>query len=83
MLAQQFFQLACQMAGTVFCVADNGIGHDLSQEVSGPLTVGCRSLADGGVGGRAEGDVQQDPALLVRVVGGENVDRQYGIEPVA
>ena len=71
------------MAGTLFSVPDNGIGHGLAQEVSGSLTMGWRSLADGGVGGGAEGDVQQDPALLVRVVGGENVDGQYGIEPVA
>ncbi|WP_455354753.1 hypothetical protein [Streptomyces sp. SYSU K217416] len=68
------------MAGALFLVAGNGVGHALAQEVPWPLTMGCRNLADGSAGGAAESEVHQDTALSVRVVGSQDIDGQHSIE---
>lgn len=82
-LGQKPFQLGRQMAGALLFVSGNGISHGLAQEVSGPLATGCGSLADGGAGGVAEGEIQQDIALPVRVMGGKDIDGQHSIESLA
>ncbi|MFH8681268.1 hypothetical protein [Streptomyces lydicus] len=80
---EQHFQLSRQMAGAFFVVASNGISHGLTHEVPGALAADFCGLSDGGTNGVAESEVQQDTALSVRVVAGQDIDGEHIVEPAA
>ncbi|MCZ0985995.1 hypothetical protein BEK98_03950 [Streptomyces diastatochromogenes] len=82
MLHQQLFQSGRQVVGLLLLVLGDGSGHGVTDEVPGALSADGRSLSDGRTGGLAESEVQQDAALLVRVVAGEDIDGQHLVEPV-
>ncbi len=73
-LDQKPFQMGCQAASSILLVPGDGNSHGLTQEVPGSLTAGSRSPTDDGASLVAEGEVHQDAALLVRVVGGDRAD---------
>jgi hypothetical protein len=79
-LGQQPFESGHQLADALFFVLGDSVEHGLPQEVPGPSPAGFRSLADGGAGGVTESEVQQDTALSVWVMGGQDVDGQYTVE---
>jgi hypothetical protein len=74
-VGEQSLEPDLQALGAFPIVPGKGRCHPPSEQILGALSQDCRSLAQGPVGGVVQGDVEQDLAVPVGVVRGQDVDR--------